>query len=87
MASTRRCLCRDARWPQIRFVASQSPDDFAKELRTAAETCQAAAATAVNHSSLARLAEDLSRRGIPVFSMLNDFAGSSGSGYFGLDNL
>lgn len=73
--------------PQIRFAASQSPDDFAKELHAAAEFCQAVAATAVNHSSLARLAEHLSRRGIPVFSMLNDFAGSSGSGYFGLDNL
>ncbi len=71
----------------VRFSASQSPDDFAKELRAAAETCQAIAATAVNHSSLARLAEELNRSGIPVFSMLNDFTGSSGSGYFGLDNM
>jgi LacI family transcriptional regulator len=71
----------------IRFSASQSPDDFAKELRAAAENCQAIAATAVNHSSLTRLAEELTGSGIPVFSMLNDFALSAGSGYFGLDNM
>ena len=71
----------------VRFAASQTPDDFANELRAAAATCQAVAATAVNHASLARLARDLDGQGIPVFSMLNDFAGSNGHGYFGLDNM
>jgi len=73
--------------PQIRFAASQAPGDFAAEITALAEGCQALAATAVNHASLSRLAGDLARRGLPVFSMLNDFAGSSGSGYLGLDNL
>ena len=73
--------------PQIRFSPSQAPGDFAKEIGALAGDCQAIAATAVNHASLSRLAGDLARRGLPVFSMLNDFAGSSGSGYLGLDNL
>ena len=73
--------------PQIRFAASQAPGDFAAEITALSDDCQAIAASAVNHASLSRLAGDLARRGLPVFSMLNDFAGSSGSGYLGLDNL
>lgn len=73
--------------PQIRFAASQSPEDFIKEIKALAEHCQAIAATAVNHASLTTLTQDLMGAGIPVFSMLNDFAGSHGAGYFGMDNL
>lgn len=73
--------------PHIRFAASQAPEDFAKEMRELAQTCDAVAATAVNHTTLARLAEELTRTGTPVLSMLNNFGGSQGTGYFGMDNM
>lgn len=73
--------------PQIRFAASQSPGDFESEIRSAADTCQAVAATAVNHASLTRLAEELTRNGTPIYALLNDFGGRSGAGYFGMDNM
>lgn len=79
---------RDVRiTPRISFSPSQAPDDFIQEIRAAANDCQAVAATAVNHPSVTRLAEELSRGGAPVFSLLSDFAGPSGGGYFGLDNM
>ena len=73
--------------PHIRFSPSQSPDDFVQEMVAAAEHCQAIAATAVNHTSTARVTEDLMKQGVPVYSMLNDFARSAGAGYFGMDNM
>lgn len=73
--------------PHIRFSPSQSPDDFVREMTAAADHSQAIAATAVNHTSTARITEDLMKRGVPVYSMLNDFARSSGAGYFGMDNM
>ena len=72
---------------QIRFAASQSPADFAEEISAAAEGADVVAATAVNHASLSRLADDLTRAGTPVYSLLNDFGGRSGAGYFGMDNV
>lgn len=73
--------------PQLHFSPSQAPDDFAEAIRAAAADGQAVAATAINHPSLTRLVEDLSAAGTPVFSLLNDFAGRAGAGYFGLDNM
>ena len=71
----------------IRFSASQSPEDFVREIRTLADGCQAIAATGVNHASLTNLSAELAARHIPLFSLLNDFTGATGRGYFGLDNL
>lgn len=73
--------------PHIRFSPSQAPQDFVREIEGLAPACAAIAATAVNHPSLARLAGELTRAGRPVFSILNDFAGAAGAGYFGLDNM
>ena len=72
---------------RIRFSPSQTPDDFASEILGVAERSQAVAATAINHPDLTRVAEDLSTRGVPLFSLLNDFTQSAGAGYFGLDNM
>ncbi|MEC7668501.1 MAG: LacI family DNA-binding transcriptional regulator [Pseudomonadota bacterium] len=73
--------------PHIRFSPSQSPEDFVREMTAAAKQCDAIAATAVNHTSTARVTEDLMKQGLPVFSALNDFARSAGAGYFGMDNM
>jgi LacI family transcriptional regulator len=71
----------------LSFSPSQAPDDFARAITDAASKSQAVAATAINHPTLSRLADSLTKDGIPLFPLLNDFAGLSGAGYFGLDNM
>ena len=73
--------------PHLSFSPSQAPDDFAKAITDAASKSQAVAATAINHPTLSRLVDRLTEEGIPLFPLLNDFAGRSGAGYFGLDNM
>ena len=73
--------------PHLSFSPSQAPDDFAKAITDAASKSQAVAATAINHPTLSRLVDRLTEDGIPLFPLLNDFAGRSGAGYFGLDNM
>ncbi|MFN3825386.1 MAG: LacI family DNA-binding transcriptional regulator [Pseudorhodobacter sp.] len=71
----------------IRFASSQSPDDFADALRTLGEKCDAVAATAVNHQRLTQAVEELQGRGVPAFSLLNDFAQGVRRNYIGLNNM
>ncbi len=78
---------RAAITPHIEFSSSQAPDDFATVIRSAAATGKAVAATAINHPMMTRLVDELAGQGVPVFSLLNDFAGRAGAGYFGLDNI
>ncbi len=73
--------------PHLSFSPSQAPDDFAKAITDAASKSQAVAATAINHPTLSRLVDSLTKDDIPLFPLLNDFAGRSGAGYFGLDNM
>ena len=73
--------------PHLSFAVSQAPDDFRTAIEKAASQGQAVAATAINHPSLSQTVRDLAGAGIPVFPLLNDFAGQAGAGYFGLDNL
>ena len=73
--------------PHIHFSPSQAPDDFAKAIRSSAVQSTAVAATAINHPTMIRLVEELADQSVPVFSLLNDFAGRAGAGYFGLDNM
>jgi LacI family transcriptional regulator len=71
----------------IRFVPSQSPEDFARELRTLGSTCHAIAAVAVNHQRLTQTVQDLQDNGVPVFALLNDFAQGVRRSYLGLNNM
>lgn len=73
--------------PHIQFSPSQAPDDFARAIRSVAAQSTAVAATAINHPTMTRLVDELAGHGVPVYSLLNDFAGSDGAGYFGLDNM
>lgn len=70
----------------IRYASSQSPDDFADGLRALAR-CDAIAATAVNHQRLTQVVSDLKAQGLPVFSLLNDFAQGVRRNYLGLNNM
>ncbi|MBY6154425.1 LacI family DNA-binding transcriptional regulator [Vannielia litorea] len=73
--------------PHIEYSASQSPDDFCAAITRAAQNTRAVAATAINHPSLSRLVTELQAQGTPIYSLLNDFGGRAGAGYFGLDNM
>lgn len=73
--------------PHIQFSPSQAPDDFATAIWSAATQSAAVAATAINHPKTIRMVDELVHQGVPIFSLLNDFAGREGAGYFGLDNM
>lgn len=71
----------------IRYASSQSPEDFAEALRVLGSKCDAVAATAVNHQRLTQAVQDLQADGVPVFSLLNDFAQGVRRNYLGLNNM
>ena len=71
----------------IHFTSSQSPEDFAQALLSLGARCNAIGAVAVNHQRLTDAVEALKADGVPVFSMLNDFAQGVRRNYIGLNNM
>jgi LacI family transcriptional regulator len=71
----------------LEFAASQAPSEVAALMRAMAGRCDALAATAVNHPEISAAVDELKEQGIPVFSLLSDFAQGSRAAYFGLNNL
>ncbi len=76
-------------WPELHleFASSQAPGEIAALMRKMGQKCDVIAATAVNHPEITAAVEELKARGIPVFSLLSDFAQGVRSGYLGLNNL
>lgn len=72
---------------EIRFPAHQTQDDYAREIRDLANTCDAIAIVAPNQPQLTQLVRDLNAEGRPVFTLLNDLAQGDRPGYFGTDNI
>lgn len=71
----------------IEFVTSQSPREIAETLRQAGKDADAVAAVAVNHPEVDLAVGELRAEGIPVFSLLNDFALGLRTSYFGINNI
>lgn len=71
----------------LEFSASQGPSEVASLLRAMGNRCDVIAATAVNHPEITAAVDELKQRGIPVFSLLSDFAQGIRAGYVGLNNL
>lgn len=69
------------------FAQSQSPEEFSELLRGFRGRVDAVAAVAVNHQKMTQVAWELREAGVPVFSLLNDFAQGVRQGYVGLNNL
>lgn len=69
------------------FAASQAPSEVASLLRAMATRCDVIAATAVNHPEITAAVDQLKQQGVPVFSLLSDFAQGIRAGYVGLNNL
>ena len=71
----------------LRFATSQSPEEFRSLLAELGAHADAVAAVAINHRALDEIVSDLTLRGVPVFSLLNDFAQGIRRSYIGLNNM
>ena len=70
----------------VEFATSQSPIEMAGLLRGMIGRCDVLAATAVNHPDILGAVTDVQGAGVPVFSLLSDFAQKARVGYVGMDN-
>ena len=73
--------------PVIHFAQSHVAGDITAALKEVAGRCQAIAMVAPDHPTIAAEVEALKAKGIPVFSLLSDFAAGIRQGYIGLHNL
>jgi LacI family transcriptional regulator len=71
----------------IEFAFSQAPADGAEILREIGGRVDVLAGTAVNHQYVTAAVTDLGAAGVPVFSLLSDFAQGVRTSYVGLNNL
>ena len=71
----------------IRFAQSQSPEEFAELIQSVGEKVDAVACAAVNHQKLNQVVEGLRQKGVPTFSLLNDFAQGVRRNYLGMNNM
>lgn len=71
---------------QIEFSGSQTPSELAAKLREVGGRNQAVAMVSPDYPALTVAVEDLKAKGIPVFSLLSDFASGVREGYVGLNN-
>ncbi|MEZ5797814.1 MAG: LacI family DNA-binding transcriptional regulator [Paracoccaceae bacterium] len=69
------------------FAASQAPKDFTELMDGMAGRVDVIAATAVTHPEVTEAVIRLNDRGIPCFSLLNDFGQGVRQNYLGLNNL
>lgn len=71
----------------IRFSASQSPADFIEQMQGLVGKVDVLGATAITHHTITDAVAELQQEGLPVFSLLNDFAQGVRQAYVGLNNL
>lgn len=72
--------------PVIDFWSSQAPEDIVVHLEKLAAKTNAIALVSPDHPTITVAVESLKARGIPVFSLLSDFAPGVREGYVGLNN-
>ena len=72
---------------QVGFASSQSPKDFTELMEGMASRVDAIAATAITHPEVTEAVIRLNAKGIPCFSLLNDFGQGVRQNYLGLNNL
>ncbi|ADV14875.1 regulatory protein LacI [Mesorhizobium ciceri biovar biserrulae WSM1271] len=72
--------------PVIEFAPSHSPGELAASLKNLGRRCHAIGMVAPDHPKITAAVEELKAKGIPVFSLLSDFAAGVREGYVGLNN-
>lgn len=70
-----------------RFVATTQPDELVEVLMSLKGRVNAIAASGQDHHQVTQAVQDLRAGGIPVFSLLSDFAQGVRESYFGTNNL
>ncbi|WP_027168889.1 LacI family DNA-binding transcriptional regulator [Mesorhizobium sp. WSM3224] len=70
----------------IEFAPSDVPGDLIALLQDLGGRCDAIAMVAPDHPTITAAVEHLKAKGIPVFSLLSDFAAGVREGYVGLNN-
>ncbi|MUT22873.1 substrate-binding domain-containing protein [Mesorhizobium japonicum] len=70
----------------IEFAPSHMPCDLVPLLKEFGARCHAIAMVAPDHPAITAAVQELKAKGIPVFSLLSDFAEGVREGYIGLDN-
>jgi LacI family transcriptional regulator len=70
----------------IDFASSLAPDEIVERTRKLAAKSRAVALVGPDHPTLTVAVENLKAKGLPVFSLLSDFAAGIREGYVGLDN-
>lgn len=71
----------------IVFTQTSDPSELTEILQSLAGKVQAVAATGLDHHDVTSAVALLRTRGIPVFSLLSDFAQGEREGYFGTNNM
>lgn len=72
--------------PQIDYSLSMTPAAVTENLKAMAARNQAVALVCPDHPAVTAAVTDLKQKGIPVFSLLSDFAAGVREGYIGLNN-
>lgn len=72
---------------KITFVSATTPEDFCSAIKGLTEQCDAVAGAALNHPQVTRTVAEAAAKGVPFFSILNDFAEPSRRAYYGMDNM
>jgi LacI family transcriptional regulator len=70
----------------IDYFVTRTPTEVAAKLEEVAARCRAVAMVSVDHPTITAAVADLKEKGIPVFSLLSDFASGVRESYIGLDN-
>ncbi len=70
----------------IDFASSQAPDEIVGKLEALARRTRAVAVVAPEHPTLTAAVQRLADEGVPVFSLLSDFAAGVRRGYVGVHN-
>lgn len=71
---------------QVDFVAASTPTAIVEKLKAMAARSQAVALVAPDYPAVTAAIEELKEKGIPVFSLLSDFATGVRETYIGVDN-
>lgn len=71
----------------IEFAESLAPEEMIERLERLAARCDAVALVSPDHPTLTAAVAAVRERGIPVFSLLSDFAAGVREAYVGIDNL
>lgn len=71
----------------IEFAETLAPGEIIERLQRLAASCDAVALVSPDHPGVTAAVAEAKERGVPVFSLLSDFATGVREGYVGIDNL